>query len=142
MSINGDMHPHNLQRMTGGKPLVTDSDKALATTDAGSDDTIKLPEDKAQQEEAKRQEALMKQVAREHTREAIPCRMTRQPRDPDAERLKQDIKQLDNEAALSDRQLREIAAIKAAARVKFTAELNDKLDRLERDIVKELTLGE
>ena len=53
-----------------------------------------------------------------------------------------DIKQLDNEAALGDRQLREIAAIKAAARVKFTAELNDKLDRLERDIVKELTLGE
>ncbi|MBP8641352.1 MAG: hypothetical protein KBI01_10755, partial [Oscillospiraceae bacterium] len=116
---------------------------ALATTDAGSDDTIKLPEDKAQQEEAKRQEALMKQVAREHTKEAIPLPDDKAvPRDPDAERLKQDIKQLDNEAALSDRQLREIAAIKAAARVKFTAELNDKLDRLERDIVKELTLGE
>ena len=73
VSINGDMHPHNLQRMTGGKLLVTDSDKALATTDAGSDDTIKLPEDKAQQEEAKRQEALMKQVAREHTRRRSPA---------------------------------------------------------------------
>ncbi|MBW3808226.1 conjugative transfer relaxase/helicase TraI [Aeromonas jandaei] len=143
VSINGDMHPHNLQRMTGGKLLVTDSDKALATRDAGSDDTIKLPEDKAQQEEAKRQEALMKQVARERTREAIPLPDDKAvPHDPDAERLKQDIKQLDNEAALSDRQLREIAAIKAAARVKFTAELNDKLDRLERDIVKELTRGE
>lgn len=39
-------------------------------------------------------------------------------------------------------QLREITAIKAAARVKFTTELNAKLDRLERNIVKELTLGE
>jgi len=137
------MHPHNLQRMTGGKLLVTDSDKALATTDAGSDDTIKLPEDKAQQEEAKRQEALMKQVARERTNEAITLPDDKPlPHDPDAERLKQDIKQLDNETAFSEKQLQKIASIKEAARETFKTELSDKLDRLEREIVKELTLGD
>ena len=85
----------------------------------------------------------MKQVAREHTKEAIPLPDDKAaPRDPDAERLKQDIKQLDNETAFSEKQLQKIAAIKEATREAFKAERSDKLDRLEREIVKELTLGD
>ncbi|MFH7526302.1 hypothetical protein AB2J22_12260 [Aeromonas sp. A5] len=45
MSINGDLPPHNLQRMTGGQLLIKDSDKELVTT--GSERDILLPEDKA-----------------------------------------------------------------------------------------------
>ncbi|ELI6442156.1 TPA: hypothetical protein P2K97_003479 [Aeromonas salmonicida] len=41
-----------------------------------------------------------------------------------------------------EKQLQKIAAIKEAAREAFKTELNDKLDRLEREIVKELTLGD
>lgn len=62
---------------------------------------IPLPEDKAQQEEAKGEEALMKQVASERTKEAIPLPDDKTlSHNPDAERLKQEIKQLDSGAAL------------------------------------------
>ncbi|WP_438403908.1 conjugative transfer relaxase/helicase TraI domain-containing protein, partial [Aeromonas veronii] len=141
VSINGDMHPNNLQRMTGGKLLVTGRDQGLATKD--NERAIPLPVDKAQKEEAKRQEALMQKVARDLSNEKLSLPDDKPlPNDPDAERLKQDIKQLNNEAALSERQLREIAAIKDTDKAKFKTELTSKLDRMERDIIKEITLGE
>jgi hypothetical protein len=44
VSINGDMHPHNLQRMTGGKLLVTERDTVLAQ-DKQSDPLPLIPKD-------------------------------------------------------------------------------------------------
>lgn len=140
VSINGEKNPYNLHRMTGGKVLVSDVDRVVPSTD--EERTITLPEDKKNKEE-KREEEIIKALAKEKQDTDIKLPKDHAHDDKqNTDRIERDIRNLDQHAELSERQLREIAAIKDRARTNFKHELDDKLDRLERDIVKELTRGE
>lgn len=140
VSINGANTPHNLHRMTGGKLLVSDIDSTVPATD--SERVLPMPEDESQKEAA-RQAKIIEAVAKEKEfKEIILPEDKPLGTDDKTERLNRDARNIEQDTTLSERQLREIAAIKEVATSTHRTELNDKLDRLERDIVKELTLGE
>ncbi|ARW85439.1 conjugative transfer relaxase/helicase TraI [Aeromonas salmonicida] len=140
VSINGETNPFNVHRMTGGKLIVPDEYKSMTTTDSERD--MPIPEDKLDKE-VKRQEEIIKALAKEHDQKEVALPEDKQPdTDDKAARLARDVENYWKDANLSERQLREIADIKSEAKVKFTAHMKDTLDKVERDIVKELTLGE
>lgn len=140
VSIHGTPAPFNVNRMTGGKLVVSDTDIQHLNKD--SERELPLPQDMATKD-AKRQDELIKAVAREKEQPDIKLPDDKQQAvNRDDKRLHNDINQLNKDAELSERQLRKLAEIRDMAKAKFTHELHDKLDKLEREIIKELTKGE
>ena len=140
VSINGAPPPFNVNRMTGGKLVVSSTDAQHLQKE--SERELPLPQDMTTKE-AKRQDELIKTVAREKEHPDIKLPDDKQHAvNRDDKRLHNDINQLNKDAELSERQLRKLAEIGEVAKAKFTHELHDKLDKLEREIIKELTKGE
>ena len=140
VSINGENNPYNVHRMTGGKLIVSDLDKHATAGETEKD--IPLPEDSLEKE-AKRQEELIKAIAKEKPeREITPPTDKAHDETIDLDKINKDITKLDKDADLSDRQLRRIATLNEPAKETPSTGINEKLDKLERQIVKELTLGE
>nr|WP_256592951.1 hypothetical protein [Aeromonas salmonicida] len=140
VSINGAPPPFNVNRMTGGKLVVSDTDAQHLQKE--SERELPLPQDMTTKE-SKRQDELIKTVAREKEHPDIKLPDDKQHAvNRDDKRLHNDINQLNKDAELSERQLRKLAEIGEVAKAKFTHELHDKLDKLEREIIKELTKGE
>ena len=118
------------------------SDTNIQHLNKDSEWELPLPQDMATKD-AKRQDELIKAVAREKEQPDIKLPDDKQQAvNRDDKRLHNDINQLNKDAELSERQLRKLAEIRDMAKAKFTHELHDKLDKLEREIIKELTKGE